>query len=44
MFKFDYITQKHIKEHNPNSPEVLDHPYRALIVSGSGCGKKKFIA
>ena len=44
MFNFDYITQEHIKEHKPNWPEILDHPYRTLIVAGSGSGRKKFIA
>ena len=28
-----------IKEHNPNWPEIPDHPYRILITRGSGLGK-----
>ena len=36
MFNFDCITKK---EHNSNWPEVLDHPYRILIIGGSGSGK-----
>ena len=28
-----------IKEHNPNWPEIPDHPYRILIIGGSGSGK-----
>ena len=36
MFNFDYITKESIKEHNPKFP---DHPYRVLIVRGSGSGK-----
>ena len=40
MFKFDYITKEDIKEHNPNLPEILNHPYTILIVGGSGSGKK----
>ena len=39
MFHFDYATKKDIKEHNPNWPETPDHPYRILIVGGSGSGK-----
>ena len=38
MFNFDYITKEDIKEHNPNWPEIPDHPYRILIVGGSGSG------
>ena len=36
---FDYITKEDIKEHNPNRPEIPAHPYRILIVGGSGSGK-----
>ena len=25
--------------HNPNSPYISDHPYRILIIRGSGSGK-----
>ena len=39
MFNFDYITKGDIKEHNPNWPEIPDHPYRILLVGGSGSGK-----
>ena len=39
MFNFDYITKEDIKQHNPKWPESLDHPYRILIVGGSGSGK-----
>ena len=39
MFNFDYITKEDIKKHNPNWPKILDHPYRILIVWGSGSGK-----
>ena len=31
--------KKDIKEHNPNLPDVPDHPYGILIVQGSGPGK-----
>ena len=39
MFNFDFITKEEIKEHNRNWPEFPDHPYRILIVGGSGSGK-----
>ena len=39
MFNFDYITKEDIKEHNPNWPEIPDHPYRILITEGFGAGK-----
>ena len=39
MFKFGYITKEHIIEQNPNWPEIPDHPYRILIIGGSGSGK-----
>ena len=39
MFNFDYITKEDIKEHNPKWPEIHDHPYRILIIKGSGSGK-----
>ena len=39
MFNFDYFTKEDIKEHNPNQPEIPDHPYRILKVGDSGSGK-----
>ena len=39
MFNFGYITKEDIIEHNPNWPEIPDHPYRILIIGGSGSGK-----
>ena len=39
MSTIDYIIKKHIKEHNPNSTEIPDHPYRMLISGGSESGK-----
>ena len=43
MFHFDYITKEDIKEHNPNLLEIPDHPYRILLVGGSGSGKTNFL-
>ena len=28
-----------MKEHNPNRSQIPDHPYRVLIIGGSGSGK-----
>ena len=36
MFNYNYITKEIIREHNPNWPEIPDHPYRILITAGSG--------
>ena len=39
MIDFGDVTKENIKERNPNWPEVPDHPYRVLIIGGSGSGK-----
>ena len=39
---FDDVTNQNIKKHNPNWPQIPDHPYRILITTGSGSGKIKF--
>ena len=36
MINFDEVTKENIKEHNPNWPQIIDHPYRILIIGGSG--------
>ena len=36
MINFDYIPKEDIKQPNPNWPEIPDHPYRMLIIGGSG--------
>ena len=38
MLDLDYTTKEDIKEHL-NWPEIPAHPYRILIVGGSGSGK-----
>ena len=38
---FDYITKGDIKEH-PNWPEIPHHPYKILVVGGSGSGKTRY--
>ena len=39
MFNFDYIIKEDMKEHNLNWLQIPGHPYRILIVGGSGSGK-----
>ena len=39
MINFDDYTNENKIEHNPNWPYIPDHPYRILIVGGSGSGK-----
>ena len=39
MIKFDEYTSEYRINHNPNWPYVPDHPYRILIIGGSGSGK-----
>ena len=33
------ISKENIQEHNPNWLQIPDHPYRILIIGGSGSGK-----
>ena len=39
MINLDDVVKENIKKHNPNWPQILDHPYRILIIGGSGSGK-----
>ena len=39
MINFDEYTNENKKEHNFNWPYIPDHPYRILIIGGSGKGK-----
>ena len=38
MIRFDHFIKEEIKEHIPNWPQILDHPYRMLIIGGFGSG------
>ena len=40
MIDFDDATKENIKEHNPNWSQIPDHPYRILIIGGSGLEKQ----
>ena len=39
MINFDEYTIKNKRKHNPSWPCIPDHPYRILIIGGSGSGK-----
>ena len=39
MINLDNITNENNKEHNEKWPYIPDHPYRILIIGGSGSGK-----
>ena len=39
MINFDNYTNENKTGHNSNWPYIPDHPYRILIVGGSGSGK-----
>ena len=39
MINFDKYTNEDKIKHNPNWPYIPDHPYRILIIGGSGSGK-----
>ena len=38
MINFDVLKEE-TKEHNPNQPQIPDHPYRILMIGGSGSRK-----
>ena len=39
MINFDDYVNENKTEHNKNRPYTPDHPYRILIIGGSGSGK-----
>ena len=39
MINLDSIISKNKKKHNDKRPYIPDHPYRMLIIGGSGSGK-----
>ena len=39
MINFDDPTKENLSKHNPNWPQIPDHPYRILIVGNSVSGK-----
>ena len=39
MINFDDYANENKVKHNPDQPYIPDHPYRILIIGGSGSGK-----
>ena len=39
MINFNDFTKENIIGHNPDWPQILDHPYRKLITKGYGSEK-----
>ena len=39
MINFDDVTGENIKYHNPNWPQIPDHPRKISIIGGSESGK-----
>ena len=39
MFNLDNITNENNEDHNKKWPYIPDHPYRMLIIGGSGSEK-----
>ena len=42
MINFDDYVNENKSEDNKNWPFIPDHPYRILIIAGSGSGKNKW--
>ena len=43
MINFDDYVNENKTEHNPKWPYTPDHPYRILIIEGSGSGKTNLL-
>ena len=43
MINLDSITDENNKKHNEKCPYIPDHPYRILIIGGSGSGKTNIL-
>ena len=44
MINLDSITNKNNKKHNEKWPYIPDHPYRIIIIAGSGSGKTNVLS
>ena len=36
MINFDIVTKENMIEHNPNLRQIQIHPYKILMIGGSG--------
>ena len=43
MINFDNYVNENKTKHNKNWPYIPDHPYRILIIGGSGSGKTNLL-
>ena len=43
MINLDSIANENNKEHNEKWPFIPDHPYRILVIGGSGSGKTNLL-
>ena len=43
MINFEDVSKENIKYYNPNWPQIPHHPYRILIIRGSGSRKTNSI-
>ena len=43
MINFDDYVNENKTKHNKNWPYIPDHPYRILIIGGSGSGKTNIL-
>ena len=43
MINFDNYANENKTKHNKNWPYIPDHPYRILIIGGSGSGKTNLL-
>ena len=43
MINFDDYVNENKTKHNKNQTYILDHPYRILIIGGSGSGKTNLL-
>ena len=43
MSNFDDVTKENTTKHNPNWPQIPNHPYRILIIGSSGPGRTNLL-
>ena len=40
MIIFDDVVKENMKKYNPDWPKITDHPYKILLIEGSGYRKR----